>query len=334
MSNHWLADFCDSMRIFTVIVVTQVMVIIYSLSFLSLDYTFLNHLATINLLAQLIAITLVILLCKLKKFFNQFQVYIGVILLSVLIVLVTTLYTQLIIKFDNQLGFGLVADVSLVNLKLTTATLMTVLGLVRYFYIRQQWSLQIEAHAKSQLNALQARIKPHFLYNSMNSIASLIAIDAVAAEKAVLNLSGLFRKAFADHAKLVSLEQEIEWVDQYLAIEQLRLQDRLIYTSTIDGELLSHKIPVLCIQPLIENAVLHGIQHLPHGGEITLRIEKDKQTMSIMVTNPYNKSQKSQGSGMGLENIRKRLKLTYDQRASLQTQADKQTFTATLLLPL
>lgn len=319
----WLSDFSTTERIFTVIVVAQIMVVIYSLSFLVFDFTYLNQLAVLSLLAQLIAISVIILLAKLHQTLNRLPVMPGILVVMLLTVLMAVLYTQLMAWIDDALQFGLFTDSTLTTVRIGLATTLTLLALLRYFYVQDQWANQIEALSKAQMHALQARIKPHFLYNSLNSIASLIAFDPPAAERAVLNLSGLFRKAFT-HQKggMTTLERELEWVEQYLAIEKLRLVDRLRFKLKVDESLLSVKIPILSIQPLIENAVIHGIQHLSEGGDVQLTIESLGQGFFVEVSNPVNPEQQHAGTGTGLDNIRQRLRLTYQDRLTFSVRQD------------
>ena len=334
MNKLWLADFSDTMRIFTVIVVTEIMVVIYSLSFLSLDMVYLNKLAVLSLFSQLIAVTIIILVSKIDRFLNQFPPYIGLTLLTLITIVLTSLYTHVLAKLDNALGFNLIADANLLNIKITLATLMTLMALLRYFYVQDQWAWQIKAHANAEINALQARIKPHFLYNSLNSIASLIAIDGEAAEKAVLNLSSLFRKAFSKKQNQVPLRKELEWVEEYLAIEKLRFADRLQFKSAIDETLLDVSVPVLSLQPLIENAILHGIEPASDPGLVKLEITKDNDSMTIIVSNPYHKIHQSQGSGTAVENIKKRLKLSYGAHAQLNQKIENNLYITQMVLPL
>ncbi len=334
MNHLWLADFSDTMRIFTVIVVTEMMVVVYALSFLSLDMLFLNQLAVLSLLAQLIAITLILILSKIRPYLNQFTAYPGLLILLLITVVLTSLYTQFLAWVDHALGFGLIEDANLLNIKITLATTMTLLALLRYFYVQDQWAWQVNAHAKAEINALQARIKPHFLYNSLNSIASLISIDGPKAEQAVLNLSSLFRKAFSKKQTKVPLRKELEWVEEYLAIEKLRFADRLQFQSTVDTSLLDFDVPVLSLQPLIENAVLHGIEPVSKPGVIQLNINKQVSSMIITVTNPYHDQHQSQGSGSAVSNIKKRLQLSYDNKATLTQHQSSDLFVSQMVIPL
>lgn len=321
----WLPDFSDPFRIFTVIVVAEIVVIVYSLSFLSFDFEYLNQLAVLSLLAQLIAINVIVLLSKLKDYFNRFEVFSGVILVVLMTVVLSSIYTQLMAWMDGNLGFGLITHSTLTTVKISLATSFTLLTLLRYFYVQCQWENQVEALAKAQLNALQARIKPHFLYNSLNSIASLISFDQAAAERAVLNLSSLFRKAFADNKQSkTTIAKELEWIEEYMAIEKLRLMDRLQFSADVDDALLDVKIPLLSIQPLIENAVIHGIQHLSEGGLIELTIQTNQHGFFVEVKNPVNPNKQKAGTQTGLANIKERLQLTFGEKVLMTVNAENE----------
>lgn len=334
MNKNWLADFSPTMRIFTVVVVTEMMVLVYSLSFLKLDMEYLNRLAVLSLLALLIAISLIILLAKTASFFNRFSVYYGLPLLLCLSLSLTTFYIIAWSWFDAKLGFEMVQNAHLLILKLNLATLVTLLALLRYFYIQEQWEWQVKAYANTQLDALQARIKPHFLYNSLNSIASLIRIDAQQAEQAVLNLSGLFRKAFAKNQNATTLRQELEWIEQYLAIEKLRLAERLQFRQSVDEQLLEQQVPVLSIQPLIENAVLHGVEPSSQKSLIELDIFKREHQLVIIVKNPFHPKHQSQGRGLAIKNITQRLQLSYGSKAQIKQTIIDGRHHSELCLPL
>ena len=321
----WLADFSSTMRIFTVIVVAEMMVVVYSLSFMSFEYSYWNQLAMLSMLAQLIAISIIVLLTWLRTFFNRFNVFAGVGLVLLTTWVLATAYTQLMGWIDQVLMFGLIDNSRLTALKISVATAMTVLALMRYFYVQDQWAGQVAALSKAQLHALQARIKPHFLYNSLNSIATLISVDPQSAEKAVINLSSLFRRAFSNQDKhMTTLDQELAWAKEYLAIEKLRLMDRLSVEWDIDAALMDAQVPLLSIQPLVENAVIHGIQHLTEGGTIHISVKTTAAGFKVWVSNPYHPEKVKPGANTGLANIRQRLNLVYGSQVSMQVSAGDQ----------
>jgi len=335
--NQWLTNFCDSMRIFVSIIMVQILVFIYSLSFLSFDFEYLRKLSILTLLAQLIAFTLLILLCKMRPVFNRFRVIEGVALLVFLVVIVTTLLSQLIGILDMQLTFYLFKTqqaVNHLNIKLSVSSLVICLALLRYFYIQDQWNIHIQQLADARLLALQARIKPHFLFNSLNSITSLIGIDVERAETAIVDFSELMRKTFTQKDSLISLKEELYWIRKYLAIEKLRLDKRLSFQIECCETLLPHKIPILCLQPLVENAIIHGIQPLEKGGKIDVCITADDKHLMIQVNNPYKESTKAHSNGMALKNIQERLLLLYGSKAIFQIVQDNSQYSVKMGIPL
>ena len=333
--SRWLMDLSQPLSIFTVVVITQMVVLVYSLSFLSLSLAYLNQLAVLSFMAQILAISLVLMLVALRTQLNRLSAMSGMALVLVLTSVLTLVLTGFLLWVDRVLMFNYIEDGLVTLVKVWAATVLTMLLLLRYFYVQNQWQQQIKALADAQMNAFQARIKPHFLYNSLNSIASLIAIDPPAAEQAVMDLSGLFRKAFTQRRQNTTrLAQELEWVHQYLAIERLRLADRLQYREQVDDTLLKQRIPLLTIQPLIENAVIHGIAHLAEGGCVELTVNRHHQSMQITVTNPVDISRVKPGSETALENIKTRLALHYGQQATLTTEQSDGCFQAQVVIPL
>lgn len=139
--------------------------------------------------------------------------------------------------------------------------------LLRYFYLQSQWRRQEQAELRARIESLQARIRPHFLFNSLNSIAALVASDPVKAEQAVLDLSDLFRASLARPGTLVAWRDELELSRRYLSIEQYRLGDRLQMDWQVDGVPDDLPIPQLTLQPLLENALVYGIQPRIEGSD-------------------------------------------------------------------
>eukprot|EP01031_Cornospumella_fuschlensis_P016430 gene16430-20080_t len=138
--------------------------------------------------------------------------------------------------------------------------------LLRYFFLQSQWRRQQQAELRARIESLQARIRPHFLFNSLNSIASLVVIDPYKAEQAVLDLSDLFRASLAKPGTLVSWAEELELSKRYLSIEQYRLGERLQLDWQVDDVPDDLPIPQLTLQPLLENALIYGIQPRIEGG--------------------------------------------------------------------
>jgi two-component system sensor histidine kinase AlgZ len=218
-----------------------------------------------------------------------------------------------------------------------TISAVIYLLLLRYFYIQQQWRENLAIKSRAEIQALRARIRPHFLFNSMNTIASLIAISPEAAETAIENLSDLFRANLGEQ-NMSLLADEIELTKSYLAIETLRLGERLQIEWQIDQSLLNTEVPALCIQPLAENAVYHGIEPISEGGKILISALHIDNRLQLSVSNPLvpeNRSLTSKkGNQMAQDNIRQRLKLVYGNKGGFTINDTKDNYTVSLLIPL
>ncbi len=209
---------------------------------------------------------------------------------------------------------------------------------LRYAYVQRQWALEVQANARVKVEALTARIRPHFLFNSMNTLAALIAIDAARAEQVVEDLSELFRAALKAGEVDIPLDEEIALAQHYLRIEQLRLGERLHVQYDLVDLPAKLKVPSLLLQPLVENAVYHGIQPLAAGGTVRLSVKIAAATVKITVENPFDarldKVTSTAGNGMALANISARLRLAFGERANLQTHALDGRYVAILTIPL
>ncbi|MBK6350801.1 MAG: histidine kinase [Proteobacteria bacterium] len=157
---------------------------------------------------------------------------------------------------------------------------------LRYFYVSQQWRRSVELEARARIHALQARIRPHFLFNSMNTIAALTRSNPVQAEEAIEDLSDLFRVSLSDARAQITLQEEIEIARTYQRIEQLRLGDRLQVRWDVGALPPRCMVPSLLLQPLLENAIGHGIEPLPQGGIVDIRGRLGEGAIMLEVTNP------------------------------------------------
>jgi len=187
-----------------------------------------------------------------------------------------------------------------------SALLCSAMLLLYLHLLRQVAMLRLLAEA-SRIQELQARIRPHFLFNSMNIIASLIATDPVKAEQVVVDLADLFRRVLDDAHTLVPLREELALCRSYLALEKLRLGDRL-QTEWEIGDYGDVQIPSLTLQPVLENAVYHGIQLLQEGGLISISVKRVNERLILTVGNPRShRMQHNKGSKMAIDNVQKRL---------------------------
>lgn len=212
-----------------------------------------------------------------------------------------------------------------VNLYLRHALIGLIMSglLLRYFYLHSQWRRQEQAELRSRIESLQARIRPHFLFNSLNSIASLVVVDPARAEQAVLDLSDLFRASLARPGTLVPWREELELSRRYLSIEQYRFGERLQVDWQVSDVPDDLPIPQLALQPLLENAVVYGIQPRIEGGWVSVVARYADGVFQLEVSNPFEGgalAQASRGTQQGLHNIEARLAALFGPAASLSVE--------------
>lgn len=204
--------------------------------------------------------------------------------------------------------------------------------LLGYFYLRGK--ALSPALSEARLQALQARIRPHFLFNSLNAVLSLVRSEPRRAERALENLADLFRVLMADNRQLAPLTSEVALCKQYLELEALRLGERLRVVWHIDKMPGDALIPPLILQPLVENAVYHGIEPASQPGEISINLYRNDGQVHLVISNPYQREGRHHGGNkMALGNIRSRLMLHFDVEASLKTQVRDAAYQVHITLP-
>jgi two-component system sensor histidine kinase AlgZ len=208
---------------------------------------------------------------------------------------------------------------------------------LRYFYVQHQWKANLESETRARIQALQSRIRPHFLFNSMNTIASLTRTDPTLAEQVTEDLADLFRVSLGDASVPVRLERELEVCRQYLNIEKQRLGDRLEDRWRVDDLPGDALIPGLSLQPLLENAVYHGIEPVPGGGVIEVSGGREGATLWVRIANSVSGdsavSPRVVGNQMAQENVDKRLGAFFGKRASFSVNAASEEYAVELRFP-
>ena len=178
---------------------------------------------------------------------------------------------------------------------------------------------RMPAETTARLAELQARIRPHFLFNSLNSAIALVREDPAKAETLLEDLSELFRHALVSKGDSATLAEEVQVARHYLAIEQVRFGERLRVEWSIDPRAGSARVPALFLQPLVENAVKHGVEPSPTGADVKVTTQRRGSTVVIRVTNTVPAGQGRRGHGVAQENVRDRLRLLHDVQAQFQT---------------
>lgn len=332
----FLPNFCDVHFILRLLVITELMAIVLSLHNSPLNSDLWDKLSITSLFMLWVALTSAAVLCMLGNLLNRLSNF-AVSLISYLLVLLITLGFSLITTYlateFNLTQFYLTNWDNQFILRNLAISSIVIAVLLRYFFVQHHWKMNQISEERTRLKALEARIRPHFLFNSMNTIASLVHDQPDTAETTIINLAELFRvslKENSDH----KLSDEIRLVRAYLAIEQLRLGNRLRPEWALEKFDKDIQMPALCIQPLVENAIYHGVEPLPEGGVIKIRIYKHNRRLIISVSNPSQK-QKShhKGNQMAQNNIRQRLALAFGSSATFTIDEGPPLYTVTLDIP-
>ena len=208
------------------------------------------------------------------------------------------------------------------------------LAAAAWAWLDQRARLWQPVNASVRLAELQSRIRPHFLFNALNTALALVRVDPARAEGVLEDLGELFRVALADAGASVSLDEEIDLARRYLAIEQIRYGTRLRLHWDIDERVGAARVPPLVLQPLVENAVRHGIEPAVQGGEIWVHAQARRGQAVVMVSNTVPDAPSAPGHGMALLNVRERLRLLHDVAGQCEAGREGGLFRARIVVPL
>ena len=342
--NFFLPDFCNVRMVFAVVIISELLAIVLTLSPLQSSANRWNDLSIISLFVQWVGLSSAAVLCLARPWLARMSETRAATTSYFLLLLTTLVITELafwvggFVQLDNwRPNFWQPSewqqDLLLRNLGVSAIVSAIVL---RYFYIQLQWKQNVRAEAQSRLQALQSRIRPHFLFNSLNTIASLTQIDADQAEAAVENLADLFRNNLADASLHISLADELQLTRRYLEIEKLRLGDRLQLRWSIDELPAEASVPRLILQPLLENAIYHGIEPMSNGGTIGIDGHVYDQDIYITISNPRpakHDTEQRKGNQIAQDNVRQRLAAIYGEAGKLNVQEDESDYIITLIFP-
>lgn len=334
-----LPNFCGVKPIFILSVGAQLLVFVLILATgddLSESW---DELGLLSFFVQWVAMSSALCLCLLRRPLSKLPDIWSAVLSYLIILLVTGIFAHLaqlfMVMFEYQWGTSpSTRDDFLLRCLLISSIISLIL--LRYLYILQQWKQQVKLESEARIQALQSRIRPHFLFNSMNIIASLIHSQPKEAERAVEDLSELFRATLKETSSLIPLTQEWGLCEHYLHIEGLRLGDRLKVNSDFSSVPKDALVPMLSLQPLIENAIYHGIQPLPEGGEITVKASLLENTVQIHISNPMptnHSKPHTKGNQMALANIEHRLVLIFGKAASIKLTSKPNQFDVVIIIP-
>lgn len=317
----FIPDFCRGHSVLVVVLVAELMAIVLSLMSTYFHPFSLTELAMNSFFMQWVGLSLATLLCALRNHISRLKPASAAVLVVILVALVTLVLSLMAQILRNWL-MGIGWSTGILNETVTANVLIAVIltGMtMRYFYVQEELMRRRESELKARIQALQSRIRPHFLFNSMNTLASLISVNPDMAERVVVDLSELFRASLRESDEQVTLAQELELCRHYVHIEQLRLGARLQVEWQVDSSLLEQPIPLLLLQPLLENAIYHGVQPRPEGGKVGVRVARSGDYVLLEVTNPVISAQtQHRGNRMAQENIQHRLSALYGEEGKLE----------------
>jgi two-component system sensor histidine kinase AlgZ len=338
-SSLFLPSFCEVRMVFAVVVIAELLAIILALVSPGVLGDPWSNLGLLSLFMQWIALSSAAVLCMARPWLSRLQNTTAAVLSYLLVLLVTLVVAEMAywLMIGTRIFPSFNASGHAVFL-LRTLTISTVVAAIvlRYLYVQFQWRQQIQAESRARLQALQARIRPHFLFNSMNTIAALTRSEPGTAEAAIEDLSDLFRAALSQSHEQATLEDELELARRYLHIEKLRLGDRLQLEWGIDSLPMDTRLPPLILQPLLENAIYHGIEKLAEGGTIRVGGECRNGLLEIRIENPVPESsvaEQNNGNHMAQENIAQRLRYAFGERASLEAREDDGSYRVVITFP-
>jgi two-component system, LytTR family, sensor histidine kinase AlgZ len=307
-----------------ILVITNVAGLIAALIYKTTAGDVLEEFIDLSTKLQPILILSLLVLSAVNNWLQRLSYQVGIVFVIGLI----TGITILIYNLAHAL-FG--EAVGLLERYLLFSSLITLL-LLFYFNLRNR--ALSPAMSEARLQALQARIRPHFLFNSINAVLSLIRVDQKRAEAALENLADLFRVLMSDNLQLTTLAKEVELCRQYLDLELLRLGDRMKVEWFIDKMPGDALVPPLMLQPLLENAVYHGIEPWGEPGVINVNIYSSRDQIHAVLTNPYRTDgDHHAGNKMAMANIRERLSLHYDAEAALDCRIKNNSYQVHIVIP-
>jgi len=337
-----LPDFCSAPTVLAVVLIVVLTAIVLTLAHQSEKLALWLDLARTALLMLWIGLGCAALLCLLRRPLARLPLTTAsaLALLSVIAVVAGISAAALWVgrsNFTGPLAGALMFPANPVKFMVANMATGAIIGALtlRYFYVLGEWRRNVELQARARVHALQARIRPHFLYNSLNTIAALTRSDPARAEEAVQDLADLFRANLNERRGNITLKEELEVARIYQRVEQARLGARLHVIWDVTDLPMRAQVPSLLMQPLLENAIYHGIEPRLSGGVITVSGALDGDTIGLTVRNPLPDEDHTahRGNRIALANIRERMELMYPGRASVEAGRSGDEFIVRLRFP-
>ncbi len=342
-SAFYLPDFCAARTVFVIVLIAQLVALVLTLAGGDHDLDFWIEHARNAAFLLWISIGTAGVLCAVRKQLARLSIARASALVLALIVAVTVLISELAYRMGESFTqpgteLGQLFPIEHGPFLLRGALISFIIGALalRYFFVTHEWRRNVEMEARSRIHALQARIRPHFLFNSMNTIAALTRSDPQKAEEAVEDLADLFRANLSEARAQIPLKEELEVARIYQRIEELRLGERLKVEWRVNDVPMRALVPSLLVQPLLENAIYHGIERLPGGGTVIVAGERNGDMLRLSVANPIPTDphpREREGNRIAIANITQRLQLAFPGQSGIETTQTAENYVVTLTFP-
>ncbi len=336
-NQAYLPDFCAASTDFIVVLIAELVAILLTLAAYDTPGMFMIELAKNSLFVSWLGILGAVVMCLFRGRLESAGKTLAFVLSFMVLEVVCLALAEVAYQITRIFGESVIIDDTHGGFILRTFAISSIVIALamRYLYVSSEWRRSIVLEAQARISALQAMIRPHFLFNSMNTIASLTRTDPQQAEEAVEDLSDLLRANLGGSGDRTTLKEELEVAAIYQRIEKLRLGERLRVRWDVADLPMRALIPSLIIQPLLENAIYHGIELLSDGGEVHVSGKRDDDFIVISISNPVapGKQRSKDGNKMAMSNIRQRFDLAYGDRADVVVEDKDDSFSVRLRFP-
>jgi two-component system sensor histidine kinase AlgZ len=329
-NRFFLPDFCRVRMILAVVLLGELFSFVLVITKSGINQPFWHELALLSLFVQWVVLTSAGLLCVSRPWLCQLNTTLASMASYAMVLLVTGIATALAAKALHQPPHGELFVQNLIIAAIVAAVLL------RYFYLQHRWKERLRIEAEARLQALQSQIRPHFLFNSMNTIASLTRSQPALAEQIIEDLADLFRACLTDSRIPSTVQGELTICRRYLRIEELRFGDRLSTELELDHLPGKALLPKFSLQPLVENAIYHGIELSPEGGKVRIAGGREGNQLTIRIENSLPKRSSvmpREGNRIARDNVHQRLEAFFGSKVVMEPSYGHGRYRLDLRLP-
>ncbi|MEM8981514.1 MAG: histidine kinase [Pseudomonadota bacterium] len=334
-----LPDLCSAKAVLAVILIAELIAIVLTLASHGPRPGFLVALSTTSLYILWLALVCAAVTCAVRPYLTGMPRLTALLIVFAALQAVNLAISEAGWWLNARIGSGQLTGLEHGEFVLRNSLVFAIVSAMalRYLFVAGEWRRNVTLEAKARIRALQARIRPHFLFNSMNTIAALTRSEPARAEEAIEDLADLFRATLAESEHRIALKQELEVARIYQRMEQLRLGERLAVDWQVSDLPMRALIPSLTVQPLLENAIYHGIEPLPDGGTVTVHGSRTASgLLELCVSNPVSQQRAAnerRGNNIALDNIRRRFALAFDDSATVTIEQTTTRYEVRLRFP-